>query len=567
MRRAAGSGNMYANINAGLSALAPETNPINSYFQANPDVKAAYYSSSSPLSQAEFARQHFSQSGQTEGRADPGSYGDELFGARNRQGQLANLQQTYGSMLQGQRSAMDQQKGILSSSSLPGDVSGYSGQDKAELYRGLARQGLTDTQIRSAAEARYGMQTDANWQALQNAVADRTLYTDRPGGTVGGGAGNMTMGGGTPPPYSMGQGGSSLPPGIGGGASTPVPGQYGAIARPGYQQTPYTGAREGTKLDDGRILTAQGIYNPKTGYVITPDGYQIGAGSGVIAANKDILSAEDAEPMKGLTFSMDPNKDAAPEEVKNFIQWQMTQANPFGQGTLADLYAKQGITDPYNNPLVQQRAQGQLKQQDRRDAMYSATQMGLDPTLAHSPQGYGMWEDPNWMAKQTARAAATAQRGQQQAAAAPNVTVGGGIAGAAPAPQPAASAPVADDYRQQQYNSINQFLATNPSQEALSSAMQQYGVDQAMLDAAKAQGAGFAAGGIAALAQGGYPRRNGQISGPGTEKSDSIPAMLSDGEFVMTAKAVRGAGKGSRRAGAKQMYKLMHQLEKNAERG
>jgi hypothetical protein len=73
--------------------------------------------------------------------------------------------------------------------------------------------------------------------------------------------------------------------------------------------------------------------------------------------------------------------------------------------------------------------------------------------------------------------------------------------------------------------------------------------------------------GIASLAEGGYPRRNGQISGPGTEKSDSIPAMLSDGEFVMTAKAVRGAGKGSRRAGAKQMYKLMHQLEKNAERG
>jgi hypothetical protein len=74
-------------------------------------------------------------------------------------------------------------------------------------------------------------------------------------------------------------------------------------------------------------------------------------------------------------------------------------------------------------------------------------------------------------------------------------------------------------------------------------------------------------GGIATLARGGYPRRTGQISGPGTEKSDSIPAMLSDGEFVMTAKAVRGAGKGSRRAGAKKMYALMHQLEKNSERG
>jgi len=76
-----------------------------------------------------------------------------------------------------------------------------------------------------------------------------------------------------------------------------------------------------------------------------------------------------------------------------------------------------------------------------------------------------------------------------------------------------------------------------------------------------------APGGLASLAEGGYPRRTGQISGPGTEKSDSIPAMLSDGEFVMTAKAVRGAGNGSRRAGAKKMYALMHQLERNASRG
>jgi hypothetical protein len=78
---------------------------------------------------------------------------------------------------------------------------------------------------------------------------------------------------------------------------------------------------------------------------------------------------------------------------------------------------------------------------------------------------------------------------------------------------------------------------------------------------------GRASGGVASLAQGGYPRRTGQISGPGTETSDSIPAMLSDGEFVMTAKAVRAAGKGDRRAGAKKMYALMHQLERNASRG
>jgi hypothetical protein len=61
-----------------------------------------------------------------------------------------------------------------------------------------------------------------------------------------------------------------------------------------------------------------------------------------------------------------------------------------------------------------------------------------------------------------------------------------------------------------------------------------------------------------------YPRRTGQISGPGTETSDDIPAMLSDGEFVMTAKAVRGVGNGSRREGAKKLYRMMHAMEKKA---
>ena len=60
-------------------------------------------------------------------------------------------------------------------------------------------------------------------------------------------------------------------------------------------------------------------------------------------------------------------------------------------------------------------------------------------------------------------------------------------------------------------------------------------------------------------------RQTGGMSlGPGTEKSDSIPAMLSDGEFVMTSKAVRGIGNGSRKLGAKRMYDMMHRAERNA---
>jgi hypothetical protein len=58
-----------------------------------------------------------------------------------------------------------------------------------------------------------------------------------------------------------------------------------------------------------------------------------------------------------------------------------------------------------------------------------------------------------------------------------------------------------------------------------------------------------------------YIPMDGPIDGPGTGTSDSIPAMLSDGEFVFTAKAVRNMGNGSRREGAKRMYALMKQLE------
>jgi len=64
-----------------------------------------------------------------------------------------------------------------------------------------------------------------------------------------------------------------------------------------------------------------------------------------------------------------------------------------------------------------------------------------------------------------------------------------------------------------------------------------------------------------------FPRRNGAIRGPGTETSDDIPAMLSDGEFVMTARAVRGAGNGSRQEGMQKMYDMMRTFEGRAPRG
>lgn len=59
-----------------------------------------------------------------------------------------------------------------------------------------------------------------------------------------------------------------------------------------------------------------------------------------------------------------------------------------------------------------------------------------------------------------------------------------------------------------------------------------------------------------------YAKEGGEIVGPGTGTSDSIPAMLSDGEFVMTKKAVDGAGGGDRAEGAKRMYDIMAEFER-----
>lgn len=70
--------------------------------------------------------------------------------------------------------------------------------------------------------------------------------------------------------------------------------------------------------------------------------------------------------------------------------------------------------------------------------------------------------------------------------------------------------------------------------------------------------------------------KGGFIEGPGTGRSDSIPARiyqnggpvrearLSDGEFVMTNKAVRGAGSGDRARGAAAMYRMMNDFEQRA---
>ena len=83
----------------------------------------------------------------------------------------------------------------------------------------------------------------------------------------------------------------------------------------------------------------------------------------------------------------------------------------------------------------------------------------------------------------------------------------------------------------------------------------------------------YAEGGAVQMQEGGemdpsmFPRMDGDINGPGTETSDDIPAMLSDGEFVMTGQAVRGAGTYEMKSEPGGIISLVPSLEENRERG
>jgi len=142
----------------------------------------------------------------------------------------------------------------------------------------------------------------------------------------------------------------------------------------------------------------------------------------------------------------------------------------------------------------------------------------------------------------------------------------GGFEREQPAPPPGFSGPTGVDLLRTNPETYGLTFGGTRTSYALNPYDYMYSMPSSGLPPMKA-----ATGGIASLeryAQGGqpthFPRKTGPINGPGTGTSDSIPAMLSDGEFVFTAKAVRGAGKGSRRAGAKRMYALMKALERKA---
>ena len=83
----------------------------------------------------------------------------------------------------------------------------------------------------------------------------------------------------------------------------------------------------------------------------------------------------------------------------------------------------------------------------------------------------------------------------------------------------------------------------------------------------------YMGGPVMAYADGGnvsdedFKRKTGKINGPGTETSDDIPAMLSDGEFVFKSQSVRGAGAFDMNKKRGGIIELVPNKEESRERG
>lgn len=73
---------------------------------------------------------------------------------------------------------------------------------------------------------------------------------------------------------------------------------------------------------------------------------------------------------------------SVPTAIENFIEWQGAQPNPFGRGSLAEMWALQGITDPLNNTALIEQAQKMLNLADQRMSM----------STFYVPEWHGDWK-------------------------------------------------------------------------------------------------------------------------------------------------------------------------------
>ena len=157
-------------------------------------------------------------------------------------------------------------------------------------------------------------------------------------------------------------------------------------------------------------------------------------------------------------------------------------------------------------------------------------------------------------------------------------TLGPSVIGAATESADRVARDALDEYNRQQA-ALGQTVAQNKADQVfyIRQAMQQAGFNEdeivgAISKFGFADGGrvGYQQGGLMNLKIGGMPvemdlrAKGGFVPIGKKERADDVPARLSKNEFVFTAKAVRSAGKGDIKKGAKRMYQLMNQLEARA---
>ena len=127
-----------------------------------------------------------------------------------------------------------------------------------------------------------------------------------------------------------------------------------------------------------------------------------------------------ATPAPAIPIASNAAKsDGISAELKNFIDWQGAQSSPFFPGkTIAQVWAMQGVTDPYSDPSITSQAKDMIERAKGRSEL----------NHAYTAEWTGDWK---------AQMAVAAQIQQDQSAiraewaaidASNNVVLGGGLA-------------------------------------------------------------------------------------------------------------------------------------------
>ena len=335
---------------------------------------------------------------------------------------------------------------------------------------------------------------------------------------LGGGIGTLVQGGSVKDAFK-----NALIGGVTGGVLKGVTGGIGALSKGGNF---FSGAKAGFMASD-----AAGVW--KAG---------VDAAAGGAAPATGAVAAQGAQAAQGATQALSPADAAVKASLEQAVPAQA--ATPASGGILGGLQdaagnvtdKAKGIWDKYLDPTRLDKSPVELAKAAEaaaKEAGYASLDAApkalQDAILAEASKGPGM----------------LAKYGPLAAAGAGVMALSGGFDAKEP-----------EVYEDPWFKEQRAKIAANPEQ------YQFFVPDGSNYSAPIMPTGGDQFGGSSIFAK--YLKDGGAVKGPGTETSDDVPAWLSDGEFVMTAKAVRGAGAGDRKEGVKTLMQVMKSLEARA---